>query len=117
MFTPKGGKISEFTKKLNQKGHAYYSTIFESCELYLFSQDQYWCGMTEESDTGSFMIKEFGTDNLEKVGSWRKQKNGTLAITGQVSSYRYGFVGVFNDECIELYEAEPGNSIEGLLIT
>lgn len=116
MFRKQGLCLGIFYERENKKGGAYYELTLGDYLLYLFSDSQYWYGISPETRNGHFMYRRKTNEDLKPLGTWRKQEDGTLFIDVSNDTSSGGYVAEMVGDEFWIYDAEGTNSIEKLIL-
>jgi hypothetical protein len=116
MFRKQGLCLGIFYERQNKEGETYYELTLEDYLLFLFSDLQYWYGISTEARHGHFMYRRKTNEDLKPLGTWRKQKDGTLFIDVSNDTSSGGYVAEMVGNEFWIYEAEGTNSLEILIL-
>lgn len=124
MYHSIGDCLGDMNLFFNRKNGAYYCWEVENTTpLFIFSEGQYWGGITTRTRKGAFMYLE--KRKFEKAGGWRKQSNGSIFIQSSFPE-RSGLVlmpSIFLDEetrlpiSYSIFWAMGETALENLLIS
>lgn len=116
MFRKQGLCLGIFYKRQNKKGETYYELTLGDYLLFLFSDSQYWYGISPETQNGHFLYRRKSNEDLKPLGTWRKQEDGTLFIDVSNETASGGYVAEMVRDEFWIYNAEGTNSIEKLIL-